>query len=329
MEWLDILACPICSSCLQQNDALYCENCEESFPMAAGSSIPSFINRRQYSSDEEYEYAKKIINFWGLGWEQRIKDDEHSYIYDLDSSGIDKFVTEVCDRHQKSRALFGREIPLTGIDGKVILNIGCGAGTESLVLAKKRAICIAMDITAQAANAADLLIKRSGSSGFGIQADARFLPLKSASIDYCYSSGVLHHSPDIQRSIQEVWRVLKPGGVAGIMLYATYSPMFLTERIPGIISGMFSKKHRDELFSARTEGAWRTGENGTNPFTKTFSMRECKNIFSGFSSISIRKGSFSFNQIWGLSKLLKPEQLLGGSSFDSLLGPCIYIGARK
>ena len=34
-----------------------------------------------------------------------------------------------------------------------------------------------------------------------------------------YSFGVLHHTPDINRSVSEVHRVLRPGGIAYVMLY--------------------------------------------------------------------------------------------------------------
>ena len=33
----------------------------------------------------------------------------------------------------------------------------------------------------------------------------------------------LHHSPDTPKAIAEVWRVLKPGGEARIMIYHTWS----------------------------------------------------------------------------------------------------------
>ena len=43
------------------------------------------------------------------------------------------------------------------------------------------------------------------------------LPFADASFDYVYSWGVLHHSPDLARSITELMRVLRPGGGFGVM----------------------------------------------------------------------------------------------------------------
>src|SRR5262249_53001175 len=50
-------------------------------------------------------------------------------------------------------------------------------------------------------------------------ADAERLPFDDASFDLFYSHGVLHHTPDTQRAIDEAHRVLRPGGTAMVMLY--------------------------------------------------------------------------------------------------------------
>lgn len=49
------------------------------------------------------------------------------------------------------------------------------------------------------------------------------LSFKDNSFDFIVSIGCLHHTPDISSSINEVYRVLKPGGQAVIMIYAKYS----------------------------------------------------------------------------------------------------------
>ena len=50
-------------------------------------------------------------------------------------------------------------------------------------------------------------------------ADAEKLPFSNNSFDIVYSYGVLHHSPDTAQAIREVYRVLRSGGTARIMIY--------------------------------------------------------------------------------------------------------------
>ncbi len=55
------------------------------------------------------------------------------------------------------------------------------------------------------------------------QADAEQLPFADQSFDLVYSWGVLHHTPDTGRAVEEVRRVLKVGGEARVMLYSRRS----------------------------------------------------------------------------------------------------------
>ena len=42
--------------------------------------------------------------------------------------------------------------------------------------------------------------------------DAENLEFSDNSFDFIYSWGVIHHSPDTQKAVDEIYRVLKPGG---------------------------------------------------------------------------------------------------------------------
>ena len=51
------------------------------------------------------------------------------------------------------------------------------------------------------------------------QGNAEKLPFEDNTFDFISSSGVLHHTPDMQKAVNEAWRVLKPGGEAIISVY--------------------------------------------------------------------------------------------------------------
>jgi ubiquinone/menaquinone biosynthesis C-methylase UbiE len=327
-----LLVCPICHGNLSAvDDIARCNACGINF--YKNKNIFSFICREMYQSDEEYRNAIQIIDFWGKGWEKRLAEPEHKYIFLLDQQGIKNYIEDNVNFQKDNDFLMEHEIDLRNIQGKTALNIGCGAGTESLILAYYGAHCIAMDITAQAAEAADRLIKIVETNGYGIQGDARFLPLESESVDLIYSSGVLHHSPDIRRSIEEIHRVLKPGGHAYIMLYAKWSLMFIQQRMIGILKGYITREKQNKYMSESGEGAWQT-EARKNPYTETFTKAECAELFMNYKNIGIRKGGFSLSQIAKISKIIPSDRLEKFSKkylhfLDPHLGACIFIDAEK
>ena len=59
--------------------------------------------------------------------------------------------------------------------------------------------------------------------GCGLGTDAENLVFLDASFDFVYSHRVLHHSPDTEGTIREIYRVLCPDGKAIVMLYARES----------------------------------------------------------------------------------------------------------
>ena len=102
------------------------------------------------------------------------------------------------------------------VEGETVLDIGCGAGTDLLLAARRigpggRAIGI--DMTEAMRDRA-----RSSADGAGLtnvevqQADATALPLPDASVDVVISNGVLNLVPEKEKAFAEIHRVLRPGG---------------------------------------------------------------------------------------------------------------------
>lgn len=299
-----LLACPICKGALS-GDA--CLACKIDFRQE-GTRVPSFICKEMYESEGSYQQSLRTIDFWGKGWEKRLKESEHAFIYEMSGDRLRQYAAEQIDWCRRNSTLMGVEVPLADLDGKVVLNIGCGAGTETLTLALSGAQCIAMDITREAARAADIILDRLG-GGLAFQGDARFIPLKNSAVDIVYSSGVLHHSSDIEKSIAEILRVLKPGGTAYLMLYAKWSIVFLQEK----------------LLRWTGEQAWETGDR-KNPRSDVFSVHDCRELFANFSSVSVDKRGGGLSQIAKIGKFL-PKSL--DTLVDKSLGANLNIVATK
>jgi ubiquinone/menaquinone biosynthesis C-methylase UbiE len=106
---------------------------------------------------------------------------------------------------------------------KEVLEIGCGLGTDAINFARAGAHYTGVDLTEVSIEMVRSRFELDGLSANLRVADAERLPFADDSFDLVYSHGVLHHTPDTQRAIDEVYRVLKPDGTAMVMLYHKHS----------------------------------------------------------------------------------------------------------
>lgn len=100
--------------------------------------------------------------------------------------------------------------------GEVVLDLGSGAGFDSLLAARQvgpAGRVVSVDMTM-----AMLERTRAGAHALGLRnVDARLgyaeaLPVEDASVDVVISNGVINLTPDKLSVMEEVRRVLKPGG---------------------------------------------------------------------------------------------------------------------
>ncbi len=103
--------------------------------------------------------------------------------------------------------------------GKRVLEIGCGLGTDGAQFARGGADYTGVDLTEAAIQLAQENFRLRGLSGDFKQANAENLPFEAASFDHVYSFGVIHHSVSPPAIIDEIYRVLRPGGTVTVMLY--------------------------------------------------------------------------------------------------------------
>lgn len=161
--------------------------------------------------------------------------------------------------------------------GKKVLEVGVGAGTDHLQFARAGAHLSGIDITDVAV---DMVTKRLALEGLSSdlrRSDAENLPFADNSFDYVYSWGVLHHTPDTVKSIDEVYRVCRPGRKTCIMLYHRRS----------IVAWMFWLRYamlrlrpfrtlRDVIFNHMESIG-----------TKCYTIREARYLFSKFQRVTV------------------------------------------
>ncbi len=107
--------------------------------------------------------------------------------------------------------------------GRDVLEVGCGIGTDGARFARAGARYTGVDPTATALELARRRFELEGLDGRLLSAAATDLPFENKSFDLVYSHGVIHHIDSTAEAVEEFRRVLRPGGTALVMLYHRHS----------------------------------------------------------------------------------------------------------
>ncbi len=116
-----------------------------------------------------------------------------------------------------------RHVPVHTMRGQAVLEIGLGYGTLSQQIAEAGAAYTGLDIAAGPVDMVNHRLRMAGLPGKAVQGSVLECPLPDASMDCVASIGCFHHTGNLQRCIDETFRVLKPGGRAFIMVYNRFS----------------------------------------------------------------------------------------------------------
>ena len=124
------------------------------------------------------------------------------------------------DRNE-SRETFAEKTGFSAaeLQGKTVLDVGCGMGRFAEVAASYGARVVGVDLSV-AVEAAQRNLGALPNTAF-IQADVFDLPLRPESFDLIYSIGVLHHTPDTRAAFSHLPRLLRPGGRVAIWVYTS------------------------------------------------------------------------------------------------------------
>jgi ubiquinone/menaquinone biosynthesis C-methylase UbiE len=229
--------------------------------------------------------------------------------------GSAEFLDELV-RYRYDKMPYLREVVTsTSLRGKRILEVGCGPGVDLVHLAATGARVTAVDLTPEAVSLARRHLEVRGLDATVQEANAERLPFDEGTFDVVYSHGVLHHTVDTQRAIDEVRRVLKPGGEAVIMLYHRNSWFW-----------WLSKVSRTPVEHADADA----------PIVRAYSIGEVRRLFREFSDAIVTSERFPVKTLkfrgwrgWAYNTIFVPGFNVLPRAITGRLGWHLMIRARK
>lgn len=208
--------------------------------------------------------------------------------------------------------------------GKKLLEVGIGQGSDLAQFAAGGARCFGIDLTE---NHIRITRQRFAQSHLQVEltrGDAEHLPFPDRSFDVVYSYGVIHHTPSIEAALKEMYRVLRPGGEARIMVYAKYSEFNAFVWLQGLFRLQFLR-----YGYAATISHWCEGTEWDNPVrVGRYSRRGLRRLLdnAGFHGARISKHLLTRGNIPILGQYLNAPAL---EWLGRLIGWNLVVRAHK
>lgn len=134
--------------------------------------------------------------------------------------------------------------------GKRVLDVGCGDGVLAVRLAEAGAAATGLDADPRMLAAARERASAAGTATTFVDGDIRTLPFADGSFDTVMAITVLCFLRDAEHAVQEMARVLRPGGRLVLGELGRYSLWAVKRRVAGWLG---SKTWRHAMFRSASE----------------------------------------------------------------------------
>jgi ubiquinone/menaquinone biosynthesis C-methylase UbiE len=152
-----------------------------------------------------------------------VREYWNRHIHDLEITthpvGTPGFFADLDQYHFEKLHHLPRLIDFNAYQGKDVLEVGCGAGTDLVRFARGGARVTGVDLSPSAIALARQNFGQQGLTADLREADGEQLPFDANSFDLVYAHGVVQYTAHPQSLVDECRRVLKPGGDAIFQVY--------------------------------------------------------------------------------------------------------------
>lgn len=190
-------------------------------------------------------------------------------------------------RYNEYGPWFDRVMGFDAWRDKDVLEVGVGLGSDHYRFAVNGNRMTALDLSQEHLRHAVKHLALEGLATKTNLGDAENMPFADGMFDVVYSFGVLHHTPDTEKAIAEVSRVLRPGGIAIVGLYHrdSYFYWLSTLLIGGVLKGGLFRKSYRRLMS---EIEYRVDADSAMPIVKVYSRFGVRKLFRAFASVDLK-----------------------------------------
>ncbi|MGI6777012.1 MAG: methyltransferase domain-containing protein [Acetivibrionales bacterium] len=208
-----------------------------------GVSIKTFIKLLK----EEKVPARKIGREWRFSKKALIDwlSSGDSQAYSSSETETRDFFNKVAPRWEEiSREYFDESVKNKLISLNIlesdmtVMDLGAGDGLLSRAVAEYVKKVISVDISSEMLKELKRKADISGIKNIEtLESDGQDLPVKDSSIDAVLAGMYLHHIEDPELAVREMYRVLKPGGIAFLADFYQHSNKELKENMHDVWAG--------------------------------------------------------------------------------------------
>lgn len=217
-------------------------------------------NTTEMEKANDFKLDDSLLDKIRIYWNEHIHDLELAK-HPIGTLGFFEDLDEY--RFDKLRYL-PKVVDFSAYKDKTILEVGCGIGIDLIRFAKKGAKVTGIDLAEQSIDLARKYFKQSNVEGDFKLGNGEALEFEDNSFDVVYAHGVIQYTANAQKMLDELHRVVRPGGEVIMMVYNKNSWLNFLSKTLGV-----ELEHEDA------------------PVLKKYTIPEFKLLLTRFSEVKI------------------------------------------